>query len=148
MWDMLLEGNLDSVSVLRSPSFLSPYVGFFQRPLPLPLHSQCPACLLPSSRWQSSRKELQPRVRSRPSCSGPWRTKLPRWRWSGWAPRSVSSLFMQQAGAKRGLGDPRSMGQGPREEFLFFITSLLDPADGAEPCPGGLAPGAAAGGCG
>lgn len=48
-------------------------------------------CLLSSPRWQSSRKELQSRARSRLSYSAPWRTKPQRWRWSGWAPRSVLS---------------------------------------------------------
>ena len=41
MGNMLLEGNLDPDSILRNPGLLSPCVAFFQRPLHLPLPSQC-----------------------------------------------------------------------------------------------------------
>lgn len=45
-WNMLLEGNLDSDSILGNPSSLSPCMAFFQRPGHLPLHSSArpPAC--------------------------------------------------------------------------------------------------------
>lgn len=143
-WNMLLKGNLDSDSILRNPGS-SPCMMFSRRLWHQPLHSQCPppafrsSCalsrILSSHRWQSSRKELWPRARSRPSCSAPCRTGPQRWRWSGWAPRSVS----ETGRAEGSQGCPRSWERTP-----LFTVSFPGPADRAEPSPGGPAPEAAA----
>lgn len=137
--NMLLEGNPDSDSILRNPG-LSPCMLCYQRLGHQPLRTQClpPAVPCPA-RWQSSRTKLWPRARSRPSCSAPYRTKLPRWRWNGWAPRSVC-----QAGVKRRQGFLPTLPAQPYRGDPSPPGIFAGPAARAEPRSGGPAPEAAA----